>query len=140
MKSQKGITLISLTIYIIVMTIVIGVIAVISTYFYNNAHDLGKNIDPLTEYTKFNTFFSDEVNHQNIKILDCKENYVVFDNGIQYTFVEKNKGIYHNQVKICMNVETCTFTRSIKSGKEVITVKIKIENGQEKTIDYTLKN
>ena len=33
MKSQKGITLISLTIYIIVMAAVVGVVAIISTFF-----------------------------------------------------------------------------------------------------------
>lgn len=139
MKSQKGITLISLIVYIIAMTIVIAVIAVISTYFYSNTHSLGDVINPLTEYTKFNTFFSDEVNHINIKILDCKENYVVFDNGVQYMYVEKNKGVYRNQVKIARNVEKCRFERAIKNGKDIITVEIKIEKADTKKIDFTLK-
>ena len=140
MKSQKGITLISLIVYIIAMTIVIAVIAVISTYFYSNTHSLGDVINPLTEYTKFNTFFSDEVNHINIKILDCKENYVVFDNGVQYMFVPENKGIYRNQVKVCRNVKNCTFGQKIQNGKNIVTVTLEIEKGQAKTLEYTLKN
>ena len=36
MKSDKGITLISITIYVIVMAIVVGVVAIISTFFYSN--------------------------------------------------------------------------------------------------------
>lgn len=33
MKSQKGVTLISLTIYVIVMAIVVGILSVITTFF-----------------------------------------------------------------------------------------------------------
>ena len=72
MKSQKGITLISLIIYIIVMVIAIAMISVISMYFYTNTSALSKTINPLTEYTKFNSFFSEEMNHSNLKILACE--------------------------------------------------------------------
>ena len=103
MKSQKGITLISLTIYVIVMAIVVGVIAIVSTFFYTNMNDSTQEIDPITEYTKFNSFFSDEVNHSNLKIIDCGttdngQNYIAFDNGVQYTYISGNKGIYRNKV------------------------------------------
>lgn len=140
MKSQRGVTLISLTVYIIVMTIVIGVVSLISSYFYSNTRSLNSTIDPLTQYTKFNSFFSEEVNSQNIKVLQCKENFVVFDNGTQYTYVAQNKGIYKNQVKICMDVESCTFNYSIKNGKPIVSVKIKMKDAVERSVDYTLKN
>lgn len=140
MKSQKGVTLITLTIYIIVMTIVIAIISLISTYFYNNTHALADTIDPLTEYTKFNSFFTDEVNHNNIKIIECEQNYIVFDNGVQYMFVPENKGIYRNQVKVCRNVKNCTFGQKIQNGKNIVTVTLEIEKGQAKTLEYTLKN
>ena len=86
----------------------------------------------MVEYTKFNSFFSDEVNHENIKILeyynDNEEtynngnsvNYVVFDNNVQYTF------------------ENCTFEHKIQNGKAVIVVNLKI-NGKNRNITYTLK-
>lgn len=138
MKGQKGITLTSLTVYIIVMTIVISVVAFISTYFYKNVDSLSNDINPLTEYTKFNSFFSDEVNHNNIKILECKDNYVVFDNGTQYMYVLENKAIYRNQVKIAEDIEMCDFKYTIKNAKDVITVTMKLGN-DTKTVDYTLK-
>ena len=131
MKLENGITLISLTIYIIGMTIVVSMVAMV-------------------EYTKFNSFFSDEVNHENIKILeyynDNEEtynngnsvNYVVFDNNVQYTFIQENKGIYRNKVKICREVENCTFEHKIQNGKAVIVVNLKI-NGKNRNITYTLK-
>lgn len=140
MRTEKGITLISLTVYIIVMVIMVAVVAVISTYFYTNTNSLTKTINPLTEYTKFNSFFSDEVNHSNLKILACEEDYIVFDNGVQYTYVAENRGIYRNKVKIGRDVEQCTFENKIKNGKSIVTIHIKIGNMEEKTVDYTLKN
>lgn len=140
MKSQKGITLISLTIYIIVMAIAIAIISVISMYFYTNTSTLSKTINPLTEYTKFNSFFSDEMNHSNLKILACEPNYIVFDNGVQYTYIQENQGVYRNQVKICSDVQKCEFQNKIKNGKNVVAIMIKIGTSQEKNVDYTLKD
>ncbi len=139
MKSQKGVTLISLTIYVIVMVIVVSMVAVISTYFYTNVRSFSDSLDPVTEYTKFNGFFSDEVNHKNIKVLECKTNYIVFDNGTQYTFLVENKGIYRNQVKIAEGIDNCTFTYDVKNGKSVINVTIKIGEDYTKQMTYTLK-
>lgn len=143
MKSQKGITLISLTIYVIAMAIVVGTIAIISTFFYSNLTDI-QDINTIAEYTKFNEFFSDEVNHLNIKILECGttdngQNYIVFDNGVQYTFIPENQGIYRNQVKIAKGVNNCTFTRNIKNGKDVVEVVFQAGNRTRETT-YTLKN
>ncbi len=140
MKSQKGITLISLTIYIIGMTIAVSVITVLSSYFYTNVDDNTKNIDLYSEYTKFDSFFSQEVNHSNIKIMECKNNYIVFDNGIQYTFIQENNAIYKDKVKICKEVENCTFDYTIKNAKYVVIVQIKINGLDLRTIEYTLEN
>ena len=71
MKSQRGVTLVSLTVYVIVMAIVVGILATITTFFYKNVNDTNAEIDPLTEYTTFNSYFSDEINHPNIKISKC---------------------------------------------------------------------
>ena len=117
MKKEKGITLISLTIYVIVMAIVIGVMAIITTFFYKNMEN-EFDIDPIAEYTTFNSYFSDEVNHENIRILECDTNYIAFSNGVQYSYIPENKGIYRNKVKICRNVTKCTFKRDIKNGKK----------------------
>lgn len=143
MKSQKGITLISLTIYIIVMAIVVGVVAIISTFFYSNMNNSAQDLDPIAEYTKFNSFFSDELNHSNIKILDCGrtddgQNYIAFDNGVQYTYIPENKGVYRNQVKIASDVTNCTFTRNIKNGNDVVDVLFQV-GSRTREVTYTLK-
>ena len=151
MKSERGITLISVTVYIIAITILIGVITVISRYFYTNTKSVSQSIDPVTQFTKFNTFFSDEVNHENIKVLECNtdegsgNSYIVFDNGVQYTFIKNNILLkifvnkkYRNKVKICDVVENCTFSQTIKNGKSVVNVLFAVKD-KSYTQQYTLK-
>lgn len=140
MKSQKGITLISLTVYIIVMVIVVAVVAVISTYFYTNSDTISETINPMTEYTKFISYFSDEINQNNIKVLECGQDYIVFDNGVQYTFIAENRGIYRNKVKIVNDVESCTFEYKIKNEKNVVAVNLQIGTAEARNVEYTLKN
>lgn len=137
MKSEKGISLISLTIYIIAVLAVLGIVGVVSGFFYNTLDVSSKNIDPLAEFTRFNTYFSDEINHENIKVLEYGDDYVVFDNGVQYSFVAENKGIYKNNVKIANAIESCTFSHRIKNGKDVIDVTLNIA-GTTRETTYTL--
>ena len=139
MKSQKGITLISLTIYVLVMTIVIAVMALLTTFFYKNVKEVKMDIDPVTQYTTFNAYFAEEMNHTNLKIWECQANLVVFSNGVQYRYIPENKGIYRNQVKICNQIEQCVFSEQIKNGKSVIEVNFKAGD-QSRTTTYTLKN
>ncbi|MGN1297156.1 MAG: hypothetical protein ACI4VH_01805 [Clostridia bacterium] len=146
MKSQSGVTLVSLTVYVIVMAIVVGILANITTFFYKNINDTNAEIDPLTEYTTFNSYFSNEINHPNIKIEQCGntqdeqgnvQNYIVFSNGVQYTYVSANHGIYKNEVKIGRNIDRCTFEEKIENGKSIVMVHF--ESGTiKKDIEYTL--
>lgn len=140
MKSQKGITLISLTVYIIVMVIVVTVVALISNYMFKNMNSVSEAIDPLTEYIRFNSFFTDEVNTSGIKILDCQDDYILFDNNVQYTFVEANEAIYLNKAKIAKNVTNCTFSVSENDGKKQINVQITLDDNETKNTTYTLKD
>jgi len=145
MKSEKGITLISLIVYIIVMTIVVALVASISTFFYKNVKNVNQTVEPITEYTKLNSFLSEEINNRDIRIIEVDETnnyYIIFENNgsiIQYEFIPENKGIYRNNVKICRGIENCTFTNSIENGKNVIDIYLKAGN-EEKTTTYTLNN
>ena len=143
MKSEKGITLISLTIYVIAMAIVVGVIAIISTFFYSNMEDTDNIVSPMAEYTKFNSFFSDEINHEGIEVVSCGttdngQNYIVFSNEVQYTYISENKAIYRNKVKIAKEIDDCTFTTGTNNGKRVVNVEFEA-GGKTRENTYTLK-
>ncbi len=142
MKSQRGITITSLIVYIIGMIIIVGIMSVITTNFYKNVNKMSSEINPSTEFTKFNSYFSAEINKYDIRVLECKEssyqNYIVFDNGVQYTFVPDNKAIYQNKVKVCRDVEECIFSTAIENGSNVVKVKLKIGDKVYNN-SYTLK-
>ena len=138
MKSQKGITLVSLIVYVFVMSIVVGIIAVVTGTFMKSLQNANFYNDPIAEYTAFNSYFTEEVNHKGIEITDCQDDYIVFDNNVQYSFVAENRGIYRNKVKICWDIDSCTFSQSEKNGKKVVTVEFKA-GSQDRTTTYTLE-
>lgn len=145
MKSQKGVTLTSLIIYITVMLIVISIISVFSSFFYKNVDEIGNKVEPSKEITRFNSFFASDINKtSNSKVLECykspdlSENYVILEDGTQYTY--KNGGIYRGKVKICENIYQMYFENNVnEDGKSTIDVKYILTKGtQEKTNSYTL--
>lgn len=135
MKSNKGITLMSLVVYIVGMIIVVAILTALVSYFSKNI-----NIDDLKktggEYTKFSSVFTKEVNIAGNKVLECytqgdgenKVSYIVFSTGNQYTYMAQDKSIFRNKIKICENVEDCEFSSEFDDPKYVITVKFKSEN------------
>ena len=143
MKTEKGITLISILIYVIAMVIVIAVIASLTGYFYTNIDINTESQDIRKQYTKFNSFFTDDINKSGNIIIDSdieSENpYIVFANKNQYTFIKNNKAIYFNRIKIATNIDKCTFETQIKNGKNVIIVNIEAKDFQ-KTTEYTIRD
>ncbi len=145
MRSQKGITLTSLIIYIIVMLITISIISVFSSFFYKNVDEIGNKVEPSAEITRFNSFFVSDINKTtNSKVLECyksqdlSESYVILEDGTQYTY--KHGGIYRGKVKICDNIYQMYFeNQTNENGKSTVDVKYILTRGtQEKTNSYTL--
>lgn len=162
MKSERGVTLTSLIIYVIAMLITVTIISVITSYFYQNIQTSTEKYSSLGEYTRFSSYFSEEVNKDDNKVLEVgniyekdengnnkqdedgnniiEQHYVAFSSGNQYTYIPSNKAIYQNNVKITSGVEKCTFEEIIKNGKTAISVKITIGEDVERTVEYILKN
>lgn len=141
MKSQKGIALTSIIVYIIVMLVALGVISIITSFFYNNVDEVGKNTEPAQEYTRFTRFFAEDVNKESAKVMKCSEagDYIVFSDGTQYTF--KNQNIYRNKVLICKGLYEVKFnyTQGSENEKDVINVEYKAtEKSDLKNSEFTL--
>lgn len=149
MKSEKGITLISVTIYVIVMTLLVAIISIITNYFYKNINLNSTQEDINNQYTKFISYFSEEVNKENNKILEInteysdsgnKISYIIFASGNQYTFIQENKSIYIGKVKIASYVKDCDF---IQLSDTSVEINITFENGEQeinRTNTFNLKN
>ncbi len=147
MKSERGVTTISVTIYIIAMLLAVTIIGMLTGFFYKNV-DISSNTDDINkQYTKFNAYFTEEVNISGNTVVEMQvkdegtENelsFIVFSSGNQYTFIKQNKGIYFGHTKIATNIEEFKFEKQENNGKTTITVKIVAEN-LDRTTTYTLK-
>ena len=139
MKNQKGITLVSLVIYVVVMTIVLGVMSLIISSFYENTSTVQGNIGEIVEFSKFNNYFLKEVKTKDNKVEKIDSNYILFSSGNSFTI--SNNAIYYNSIKICNDVQSL----DIKSGKDgngedgtIINVTLNFENFN-KSINYKIE-
>ncbi len=141
MKSQKGVTLTSLGIYIVLVLIIVGILAVITANFQSNIKEIYAEGTNNAEIDKFNVYFLKEVKKQGNEIDTISDNEILFTTGNKYTFNNDNKWIYLNDnIKIAENIESCIFSNNLEDGKKVITVTIKAIDAEEKTIEYVLGN
>lgn len=149
MKNNRGITLTSLIIYVIGMVIVIALIATLTSFFYKNINIEDMTDNSNTQYTKFASVFSSQINKANNTVVDCntfeedgkKISYIIFSSGEQITYMEENHSIYQDKVKICSNVEDCDFSYSFVDSKYKIKVNFKTKSMDmtgDKAIIYNL--
>ena len=141
MKSQKGVTLTSLAIYIVIVLIVVGILAVITTSLQGNVKEIYAEGTNNAEIDKFNIYFLKEVKKQENGIKTIANNEIVFTTGNKYTFNNNDKCIYLNDnIKVAENIEKCEFNSSMVNNKTTVTVTIKSVNGEEKEIEYVLNS
>ena len=145
MKQEKGITLISLIIYIILLMVVTSMLAIVSDMFFANTQYITESGKYISEFNKFNMYFIEDVKN-NKDTYQITENEVIFEDGTKYTYVSgTDNGIYRNKVKICSNIENCIFSKEEKVEenitKKIINVKISIKSSKvfETSNDYVLK-
>lgn len=111
MKSEKGITLMTLIIYIIVMCLVLSMLAIISDLFYANKDYITENAKYMAEYNKFSMYFIEDVKN-NKDILTITSNEIVFEDGTTYNYkASPDNSIYRDKVKICTNIAYCNFSQ-----------------------------
>lgn len=143
MKSESGITLTSLVIYIIVATIVIGTMGMVSSFFFSNVNLIKDQDQYAIEFNKFNMFFINDV--KNNKTAQVQANQIIFEDGTTYQYSAENKSIYRNNVEVAKQVESLDFTTENyqvnNTNKLLINVQMSIGERENfnKTVQYVLK-
>ena len=143
MKSQKGVTLIALVIYVIVLTIVVSILAMISSFFFSNVNFVKEQANYAPEFNKFNMFFINDV--KNNKTAQVQANQIIFEDGTTYQYSAENKSIYRNNVEVAKQVESLNFTTEnyqVENTTKIL-IKVEISIGERenfnKTVQYVLK-
>lgn len=123
LKNQKGITLISLIVYVIVMLVVVATVGTITSYFYANVNKQYEESKDESSDTVLDMYLANDLKNKKISVKNAdledievnaeKESVSLdiinleYEDGtiITYTIVDRN-GIYRNAVKIYNIKET----------------------------------
>lgn len=145
MKSNKGITLVSLLIYVIALSIVIGVIATFTRYFYRNTKDVTVSINASQKYTRVIQYITEDANDVNLNDVNVNTDNLSFymSDGRVHSYFWINKCIYYvewlsngekkTQIKLCNGVDDFSLEQDLETdekcqSKSKITLNVVIEN------------
>lgn len=143
MRSEKGITLTSLIIYILLIIVVVATLSIISQHFYSNTDYITEGGKYISQYNKFNMYFIKDIKN-NSDIYSITNNELVFEDGTIYTYSDGN--IYRNKSKICTNIYACVFSQKEEIdnnnfSKQIITVNFAVKGSKifQAENEYVLK-
>lgn len=127
MFNNRGVTLTSLSIYIVVSVIVFSSLTFLNINFMSQIADLSIKSEKTNEVLKVECFILNDIKSAN-SILEYSDKYLKFDNGVEYTVkyrANKNTGsgdsqsydiyeLYRNDVLITDKMATISFDRDVK--------------------------
>lgn len=129
MKNCKGITLMTLIIYVGVLLVIIAVMSSIIKNFYQNNSAVDQETREILEFNKFNTYFLKEVKKTGNKVESTikqdEKNYILFKTGNSFSL--RNGIIYYNNIKICDGVSDLSFNYN-QNEENIIRAKVTFKN------------
>ena len=153
LKSNNGITMMSLVIYVIVLMIVIALMSTFSGYFYGNVKEITVMENSDEAYTKFIAYLTKDLNSDDVYFITKGEDnlnslkYLIIkfkgNTGTtvehQYIYSEEEETIYYldinnnKKIHLCDTVTNCNFSNVEHS----VTVNMTINNKQYTKTFYT---
>lgn len=139
MRSNRGITLTSLIMYVALILIALGILAVLRSNFQSSVKELNQQGTNNYEFDKFNVSFLQEVKKDGNGISSVNASEIIFTTNNKYTF--KDNCIYLNDtIKIAENIDSLSFSTELIDKKIVIKVTVKPKKSEEKVVEYVLNN
>ncbi|MDO5556431.1 MAG: hypothetical protein Q4G09_07570 [Clostridia bacterium] len=150
MFQSRGVTLMSLTIYVVLLLITVAILATITSNFQGNIRNANKKGIEIAEINKFNMYFLQEVKRQGNDIKQPFNNFssqITFTSGNIYRYDSNSQTIYleneadrNKSIKIANNIEKCEFVQALENGKTIISVTITAINTESVSYEYVLNN
>lgn len=143
MKSEKGITLTSVVVYVLIATALISCTALLSSFFFSNMSLIKEQNQYAPEFNKFSMFFIEDV--KNNKSAEVTTTKVTFADGTVYEYKDNEKSVYRNDTKITQQLQFFAFSTSnyvvSNTTKQIINVKMMIDGVPNSIngIEYVLK-
>lgn len=150
MKAERGVTLIILSIYVIIFSIIIALLANLSNFIYGNLGGISDSNIDLTEFNKFNMYFIEDVkNNKQVLVQNLADDndrefvQIVFADGDAYTYTIGDDAIYKNNQKIASDILNFKAEGFRKDDKMYVEISVRIgtddETNYTKATDYVLK-
>ena len=124
--SNKGITMMSLIIYITSFLVVVGVVAGITAFFYGNASLMTQELYSASDYNKLNLYLVKESEQVGNRVTDTST--LTFSNGDKFFYDSTNHLLYYNSICICEDIQGFETNTDYTTGKEVVNVKVNFTN------------
>ncbi len=149
MKKESGITLVTLIVYLMIVSAILAALTNLSSHVYKNIDKLGSENLSAEEFNKFNVNFIKSVkSNKKATVTNNNQNVTIeFDDGTTYNYINGENSIYKNKIKIAKNINYFTADVQNINNKNVIQVQIGTgkkdtavgNNDFGKTINYVLK-
>jgi len=141
-KSNRGITLISLTVYIVILATVIAILATFKGKIDDTLDSMSEYTSATPEFNKMHLYMLEEVNLENNKVIkrSADGSYIEFSSGNAYLF-DDNK-VFRNNVKIFSEVDKCSFKLGKENDNDVLYVEFSIDNQEyiSKELKYVVND
>ncbi len=111
MKNNKGISLISLSIYVLVATIVVGILTFMNANFFSKVSEASSKTELMNEYAKFISVFLKDVKNSE-KVIEYTNDKLKFSDNVSYEIKAmknedgtiKEYAIFRDSVKVCEGI------------------------------------
>ena len=145
MKKENGITLVTLIVYLIIVSAILAALTNLSSHIYKNINKLGIENLSAEEFNKFNVNFVKSVKaNKNATVTNNNQNVTIeFDDGTTYNYINGENSIYKNKIKIAKNINY--FKADVQNINNKNVIQVQIGTGKKdtavfgKTINYVLK-
>ena len=141
MRKEKGITLISLVIYIIGLIVIMSVVGTLMSFYNNNVIKLNDTSDVNMELSKFTAKMIEETKQAGNAITEIAGTTIKFSNGNIYTY-QDNK-IYENSIVVSQHVKEFLAELETDGNKQILRIYIVLEKGNskiEKNLSYVIED
>lgn len=111
MKSNKGISLISLSVYVIVAAVIVGTLTFMNVNFFSKISGLTEKTEIINEHLKFVSIFLKDLKNSD-KVTEYSTNKIKLLDNVTYEIkvieaedeAENQYAIYRDNVKICEGI------------------------------------
>lgn len=134
MKNDKGVTMLSLSIYIVVSVIILATLSFLNINFMSQIADLTVKSEKSNEILKAQSFLLSDLKSAN-RVLEFSDKYLRLDNGTEYTVKYRANErkeeqtydiyeLYRNNVLVSDELSNVAFGFDNSEGQEIVILKL----------------